>query len=105
MRFSRMFLHTIKETPSDAEVVSHKLMLRSGMIRRVAAGIYNLLPLGLRSIRKVEAIVREEMNRAGAQEVMMPMVLPAELWKESGRGEEDGKEILRIKERHNREIW
>ncbi|HZX36286.1 MAG TPA: proline--tRNA ligase [Thermodesulfobacteriota bacterium] len=104
MRFSRMFLHTIKETPSDAEVVSHKLMLRSGMIRRVAAGIYNLLPLGLRSIRKVEAIVREEMNRAGAQEVMMPMVLPAELWKESGRWDFYGKELLRIKDRHERDF-
>ena len=99
-----MFLHTLKETPSDAEVVSHKLMLRSGMIRRVAAGIYNLLPLGLRSIRKVEAIVREEMNRAGAQEVMMPIVLPAELWKESGRWDFYGKELLRIKDRHERDF-
>ena len=99
-----MFLHTLKETPSDAEVVSHKLMLRSGMIRRVAAGIYNLLPLGLRSIRKVEAIVREEMNRAGAQEVMMPIVLPSELWKESGRWDFYGKELLRIKDRHERDF-
>ncbi len=104
MRLSRMFLHTLKETPSDAEVVSHKLMLRSGMIRRVAAGIYNLLPLGLRSIRKVEAIVREEMNRAGAEEVMMPIVLPAELWKESGRWDFYGKELLRIKDRHERDF-
>src|SRR3990170_2488032 len=104
MRFSRMFLHTIKETPSDAEVVSHKLMLRSGMIRKVAAGIYNLLPLGLRSIRKVEAIVREEMNRAGAQEVMMPIVLPSELWKESGRWDFYGKELLRVKDRHERDF-
>ncbi|MEK7312894.1 MAG: proline--tRNA ligase [Deltaproteobacteria bacterium] len=104
MRLSRMFLHTLKETPSDAEVVSHKLMLRSGMIRRVAAGIYNLLPLGLRSIRKVEAIVREEMNRAGAQEVMMPIVLPSELWKESGRWDFYGKELLRIKDRHERDF-
>lgn len=99
-----MFLHTLKETPSDAEVVSHKLMLRSGMIRKVAAGIYSLLPLGLRSIRKVEAIVREEMNRAGAEEVMMPMVLPAELWKESGRWDFYGKELLRVKDRHEREF-
>ncbi|MFZ3072923.1 MAG: proline--tRNA ligase, partial [Thermodesulfobacteriota bacterium] len=104
MRFSRMFLHTLKETPSDAEVASHKLMLRSGMIKKVAAGIYNLLPLGLRSIRKVEAIVREEMNRAGAEEVMMPFVLPAELWKESGRWDFYGKELLRVKDRHDREF-
>ena len=79
-----MFIPTLKEAPSDAEVVSHRLMTRAGMIRKVAAGIYNYLPLGLRVIRKVENIVREEMNKAGAQEVEMPMVIPSELWQESG---------------------
>ncbi len=104
MRFSKFFLPTLKESPSDAEVVSHTLMVRSGMIRKVAAGIYNLLPLGLRTIRKVENIVREEMNRAGAQEVSMPFVLPSELWKESGRWDEYGKELLRLKDRNGREF-
>jgi len=83
MFYSRYFIPTVKETPSDAEVVSHQLMLRAGMIRKLAAGIYNYLPLGLRSIRKFEAIVREEMNRAGAIEILMPAVQPAELWQES----------------------
>src|SRR4030066_138566 len=104
MRYSRMLLPTLKESPSDAEVISQKLMIRAGMIRKVAAGVYNLLPMGLRAVRKVEAIVREEMNRAGAQEVLMPMVIPAELWQESGRWDEYGKELLRIKDRHNREF-
>ena len=104
MRYSRMLLPTLKESPSDADVISQKLMIRAGMIRKVAAGVYNLLPMGLRAVRKVEAIVREEMNRAGAQEVSMPMVIPAELWQESGRWDEYGKELLRIKDRHDREF-
>ncbi|MFQ5586900.1 MAG: proline--tRNA ligase [Thermodesulfobacteriota bacterium] len=104
MRFSRMLLPTLKEAPSDAEIVSHQLMVRAGMIRKVAAGIYNLLPLGLRALRRVERIVREEMDRAGAQELFMPTVIPAELWRESGRWDAYGKELLRIKDRHNREF-
>ncbi len=99
MRYSRYFIPTVKETPSDAEVVSHQLMLRAGMIRKLAAGIYNYLPLGLRSIRKLENIVREEMNRAGAIEMLMPSVQPAELWQESGRWQFYGKELLRFKDR------
>ena len=85
MRASRFLLATLKETPADAEIVSHQLMLRAGMIRKLSSGLYTRLPLGLRVLRKVEAVVREEMDRAGAQEVLMPMVLPAELWQESGR--------------------
>ena len=103
MRYSQMFLPTTKETPSDAEIVSHQLMLRAGMIRKLAGGIYAYLPLGYRVIRKVENIVREEMNRAGAQEVFMPAVQPAELWMESGRWDIYGKELLRVKDRHNRD--
>jgi prolyl-tRNA synthetase len=99
MRYSQYLLNTLKETPADAEVISHQLMLRAGMIRKVAAGIYNYLPLGLRAIRKVERIVREEMDRAGAIELLMPMVVPAELWQESGRWEQYGKELLRLKDR------
>jgi len=99
MRYSQYLLNTIKETPADAEVISHQLMMRAGMIRKVAAGIYSYLPLGLRSIRKVERIVREEMDRAGAIELLMPMVVPAELWQESGRWEQYGKELLRFKDR------
>ena len=99
MRYSQYFIPTVKETPSDAEVISHQLMLRAGMIRKLAAGIYNYLPLGLRSIRKVENIVREEMNRAGAIEILMPTVQPAELWQESGRWEQYGKELLRFRDR------
>ena len=97
MKASRFFIGTLKEAPADAEVVSHKLMLRAGMIRRAAGGIYSYLPIGLRSIRKVEAIVREEMNRAGALELLMPAVQPAELWQESGRWEQYGPELLRFK--------
>jgi prolyl-tRNA synthetase len=104
MRYSQYFIPTVKETPSDAEVVSHQLMLRAGMIRKLAAGIYNYLPLGLRSIRKVENIVREEMNRAGAIEILMPAVQPAELWQESGRWEFYGKELLRFKDRKDAEF-
>ncbi len=104
MRLKKMFLPTLKESPADAEVASHRLMVRAGMIRKVAAGVYSLLPLGLRVVRNVERIVREEMTRAGAQEVTMPFVLPAELWKESGRWEVYGKEMLRFRDRHDREF-
>ncbi|MFQ5754622.1 MAG: proline--tRNA ligase [Acidiferrobacterales bacterium] len=104
MRVSRFLLSTVKETPSDAEIVSHQLMLRAGMIRKIAAGIYTWLPLGLRVMRKVEQIVREEMNRAGALEVLMPAVQPAELWQESRRWEEYGPELLRFTDRHQREF-
>lgn len=99
MRYSDYLLPTLKETPADAEVISHQLMLRAGMIRKLAAGIYNYLPMGLRAVRKVEQIVREEMNRAGAIELLMPMVVPAELWQESGRWEQYGKELLRFTDR------
>jgi prolyl-tRNA synthetase len=102
MRLSQYPINTIKETPSEAEVISHQLMLRAGMIRRVAAGIYSWLPLGLRALRKVENIVREEMNRAGAFELLMPAIQPAELWQESGRWSEFGPELLRLKDRHER---
>jgi prolyl-tRNA synthetase len=103
MRFAQLLLPTLREDPTDAEVVSHKLMLRAGMIRKVAAGIYTLLPLGVRVMQKVERIIREEMNRAGAQEVVMPCVVPADLWKESGRWDQYGKELLRMKDRHDRD--
>jgi len=104
MRVSRFFLSTLKEAPADAEVISHKLMVRAGLIRRLAAGIYTWLPLGLRVVRKVEAIIREEMNRAGAVEVFMPAVQPAELWQESGRWVKYGPELLRVSDRHEREF-
>ena len=104
MLYSRYFIPTLKETPSDAEVVSHQLMLRAGMIRKLSAGIYNYLPLGLRSIRKFENIVREEMNKADAVEMLMPSVQPAELWQESGRWQFYGKELLRFKDRKENEF-
>jgi prolyl-tRNA synthetase len=104
MKASRFFIGTLKEAPADAEIVSHQLMMRAGMIRRVAGGIYNYLPIGLRSVRKVEAIVREEMNRAGAIELLMPSVQPAELWQESGRWTKYGPELLRLKDRHDRDF-
>ena len=104
MRVSRFFLATLKEAPAEAELASHKLMLRSGMIKRLAAGIYTWMPLGLRVLAKVEAIVREEMNRAGAIELLMPVVQPAELWQESGRWDEYGPELRRIKDRHERDL-
>lgn len=104
MRATEFLIATEKETPADAVVASHQLMLRSGMIRKLAAGLYTWMPLGLRSLRKVEAIVREEMNRAGAQEVLMPAVQPAELWEETGRWFQYGGELLRIKDRHNRDF-
>ncbi len=102
MRYSKLFIPTLKEVPAEAEVISHKLMLRAGMIRKLASGLYTYLPLGLRAIRKVENIVREEMNNAGAQELLMPIVQPAELWEESGRWDKMGKELLRFKDRHDR---
>jgi prolyl-tRNA synthetase len=101
MRYSKYFIPTYKEIPSDAEVISHQLMLRAGMIRKLTSGIYTFLPAGLKAVRKVENIVREEMNRAGAIEVLMPAVQPAELWQESGRWDFYGKELLRFKDRHN----
>jgi prolyl-tRNA synthetase len=104
MKASRFFIGTLKEAPADAEIVSHKLMMRAGMIRRVAGGIYDYMPIGLRSVRKVEAIVREEMNRAGALELLMPAVQPAELWQESARWEQYGPELLRFKDRHERDF-
>ena len=104
MKLSQLLAPTLKEDPADAEVVSHKLLVRAGMIRQVARGIYDLLPLGLRAARRVETIVREEMNRAGAQEMLMPVVCPAELWKESGRWQKYGPELLRMKDRHDREF-
>jgi prolyl-tRNA synthetase len=103
MKASQFLVSTLKEAPADAEVVSHKLMMRAGMIKKLGAGIYNYMPMGLRVIRKVEAIVREEMNRAGAVELSMPVVQPAELWQETGRFEKMGPELLRIKDRHDRD--
>ena len=104
MRVSKYLLSTQKETPADAEVVSHQLMLRAGMVRRNASGLYSWLPTGLRVLRKVEAIVREEMNKAGAVEILMPMVQPADLWIETGRWEKFGPELLRFQDRHNRDF-
>jgi prolyl-tRNA synthetase len=104
MRASRYFLATLKEAPSDAELISHKLMVRAGLIRRLAGGIYTWMPLGLRVVRKVEAIVRQEMNRAGAIELFMPAVQPAELWQESGRWQKYGPELLRLRDRHERDF-
>ena len=104
MRTSRHFISTIKEVPADAELLSHKLMIRAGMIRRLAAGIYTWMPVGLRVVRKIEAIVREEMDRAGAVELSMPVVQPAELWQESGRWGAYGPELLRFKDRHERDF-
>jgi prolyl-tRNA synthetase len=104
MRLSEYFLPVLRETPSEAQIVSHRLMLRAGMIRQSSAGIYSWLPLGLRVLKKVEAIVREEQDRAGAQEILMPTIQPAELWRESGRYDDYGKEMLRIRDRHDREM-
>ncbi|WP_349678272.1 aminoacyl--tRNA ligase-related protein, partial [Methylophaga sp. UBA4502] len=104
MRTSKLLISTLKETPADAEIVSHQLMLRAGLIRRLASGLYTWMPMGLRVLRKTEAIVREEMNKAGAQEVLMPSVQPAELWQESQRWEKYGPELLRITDRHQREF-
>ena len=104
MRLSAYFLPTLKENPNEAQIVSHRLMLRAGMIRQTSAGIYAWLPLGFRVLKKIEQIVREEQNAAGAQELLMPTIQPAELWKESGRYDDYGKEMLRIKDRHDREM-
>jgi prolyl-tRNA synthetase len=104
VRYSETLIPTLKQDPADAEVVSHKLMVRAGMIRQIARGIYDFLPLGLRVVRKVEQIVREEMDRAGAQEILMPAICPSELWQESGRWEQYGKELLRMKDRYERDF-
>ena len=104
MKASQFFISTLKEAPADAEVLSHKLMMRAGMIKRLGAGIYSYMPMGLRVIRKIEAIIREEMNRAGAVELLMPIVQPAELWQETGRFEKMGPELLRVKDRHDRDF-
>ena len=104
MKASRFFISTLKEAPADAEVASHKLMMRAGFIKRLGAGIYNYMPMGLRVIRKVENIIREEMNRAGAVELLMPVVQPAELWQETGRFQKYGAELLRLKDRHDRDF-
>ena len=102
MRWSQWYIPTLKEAPGDAEVISHKLLIRAGMIRKLTSGIYTWLPLGLRTLNKAANIVREEMDRAGAQEILMPTVQPADLWRESGRWEHYGKELLRFKDRHER---
>jgi len=104
MKATQFFISTLKEAPADAEVASHKLMMRAGMIKRLGAGIYSYMPMGLRVIRKVEQIIREEMNRAGAVELLMPVVQPAELWQETGRFEKMGPELLRVKDRHERDF-
>ncbi|NDI86064.1 proline--tRNA ligase [Undibacterium crateris] len=104
MRATRFFISTLKEAPADAEIVSHKLMMRAGMIKRLGSGIYNYMPMGLRIIRKVENIIREEMNRAGAIEMLMPVVQPAELWQETGRWDKMGPELMRVKDRHGRDF-
>jgi len=104
MKASQFFIRTLKEAPSDAEIVSHKLMMRAGMIRKLGAGIYNYMPMGLRVIRKVEGIIRQEMDQAGAIELLMPVIQPAELWQETGRWDKMGPELLRIKDRHDRDF-
>ena len=104
MRLSRYFLPILRETPKEAEIVSHRLMLRAGMMRQEAAGIYAFLPLGLRVLKKIEQIVREEQNRSGAIELLMPTIQSADLWRESGRYDAYGKEMLRIKDRHERDM-
>ena len=100
MLYSKLCLTTIKENPAEAEIVSHQLMLRAGLIRKLSSGLFTWLPIGLRVLRKVETIVREEMNKAGAQEILMPAVQPSELWKESGRWDEYGSLLLRMQDRH-----
>src|SRR5499426_4445785 len=104
MRLSAYFMPTLKETPAEAEIVSHRLMLRAGMVRQASAGIYSWLPLGFRVLKRIERIVREEQDRAGCQEVLMPTIQSADLWRESGRYEAYGKEMLRIKDRHERDM-
>ena len=104
MKMSNLFVQTLRDFPSDAEVMSHKLLVRAGYIRKLANGIYNYLPLMQRVLEKVERITREEMNRAGAQELLMPFVQPEELWQQSGRWEVYGKELMRLKDRHDRSM-
>ena len=104
MRARSFFISTLKEAPADADVVSQQYMIRAGMIKKLAAGVYTYMPMGLRVIRKIEGIIREEMNRAGAVELLMPIVQPAELWMETGRWDKYGPELLRIKDRHNRDF-
>src|SRR5271168_226362 len=104
MRLSHSFVPTLKETPNEAQIVSHRLMLRAGLVRQTSAGIYAWLPLGLRVLRNIERIVREEQDRAGAQEILMPTIQPADLWRESGRYDAYGPEMLRIRDRHDREM-
>src|SRR6056300_407154 len=104
MRASQFLIATVKETPADAEVISHQLMLRAGLIRKLASGLYTWLPMGLKTLRKVEKIIREELNASGAQELLMPAIQPAELWQESGRWEQYGPELLRLKDRHQRDF-
>src|SRR5580700_1457693 len=104
MRWSQSFIPTLKETPAEAEITSHKLLLRAGLVRKLSGGLYTFLPLGLRTLRKVENIVREEMNRAGALELLMPAIQPGELWQESRRWQEYGPELLRLKDRHERDF-
>jgi prolyl-tRNA synthetase len=102
MKTSQILISTQKEAPNDAQIISHQLMIRAGLISKLASGLYSYLPMGLRVLQKVEKIIREEMNNSGAQEVLMPVTQPAELWQESGRWEEYGAELLRFNDRHNR---
>ena len=104
MRLSRLFFQTLREAPKEADTASHRLMVRASLIRQVASGIYEFLPLGFRAVRKVAAIVREEMDRAGAQEVLLPQLNPRELWEETGRWKEYGKELMRLEDRHERDF-
>jgi prolyl-tRNA synthetase len=104
MRLSQYFMPTLKETPSEAQIVSHRYMLRAGMIRQASAGIYSWLPMGFRVLKKIEQIVREEQDAAGAQEMLMPTIQSADLWRKSGRYEDYGQEMLRITDRHDREM-
>ena len=104
MRFSKLLIPTLREDPVDAEIVSHRLMVRAGLIRKVSSGLYSFLPLGFLALKKIERIVREEMLGSGAQEILLPFVQPSEFWKKSGRWQEYGKELLRLKDRHNREF-
>ena len=104
MKSSDLFIPTIKEAPNDAQIISHQLMIRAGLVSKLASGLYSYLPIGLRVIQKVEKIIREEMNKSLAQELLMPVAQPAELWQESGRWEEYGPELLRFKDRHGRDF-
>jgi len=106
MKTTNLLIPTQKEAPNDAQIISHQLMIRAGLISKLASGLYSYLPMGVRVLKKVEAIIREEMNKSGAQEVLMPVAQPAELWQESGRWEQYGPELLRFNDRHNRSfVW